>query len=111
MSLDTLFLIQRSLSSAQTFPIFGPLVVSPVKASISLVQTIVGLASIIFLGMGACILQSYPLTTMTLIAMGKTGLGIIGLIYALSNILTLGYIGYVCELHYQIAHPTVFEFA
>jgi hypothetical protein len=97
MSLTGMFHLQRSLSEAQAIPVFGPIIVSPVKAVVSLAQMIMGLASFILLGSATLVFQKKCLLDKSITALGQVGLGLIGITYSLSNIITLGYAGYFFE--------------
>lgn len=83
--------VQRGLSRAQAIPLIGPLVVSPLKAAVSLVQFVVGFFFSVICG-SLCVMGvlSERLATSTFTALKHTGLGFIGLGYSLMNIFTLG---------------------
>lgn len=86
---------QKGMSRAQAYPLVGPFIVSPVKALISIVQTIVCLVGVIFLG-----LLSIPFKTPRdggLLAGYYTVSGLISFSYSVINILSLGILGYKVE--------------
>lgn len=83
------FTMQRGLSKAQSFFVFGPLVVSPIKAVVSVVTLVVGLVLA-----GAAFLFSCGNEKMLEFS-GKAaliayGLGGVSLGYAVANIATFG---------------------
>lgn len=84
---------QRTLSKAQTIPLFGPALVSPVKAFCSLVETIAALAVTILFGTLTFITENPTIFLITTNAVLHAGLGLFGLGYSIANIVTLGLVG------------------
>jgi len=92
------FEFQQTLSIAQAYPILGPIFVSPVKAICALIQTVVSLTCVIFLGLLAILFEGVGPYAGLAGAYFATGL--VGIIYSAINILSLGYIGYKIEKSY-----------
>ncbi len=90
--------VQRQLSVAQSYPIVGPLIVSPCKALVSLAQIIGGFISGIFLGIAAVFACGNQWTLERFVeSFGHVSLGSLSLGYSIANILTLGIIGWQIE--------------
>lgn len=105
--------LQRNLSVAQqALPIVSPLVVSPVKAVVSIAQIIYGIARATFFGVATLSAYSlniffndnYKISNATALLGEQMGYGMLdqingtcSLIYSLSNLFTLGVTGFVCE--------------
>ncbi len=98
MAVGTMYNIQRSLSEAQAFPVVGPLVVSPIKAVVSVAHLIVGLAGSILFGTFAILSGNKTLSKMAFKSFAHTGLGLVGLAYSVGNFLTLGILAYKIEI-------------
>lgn len=98
-TVNTMFEVQRQLSEWQATPVVGPLVVSPIKAVVSLAETIVGVVGTIFFGFLSALtgLTSDDLIGYTFKSMGHVGLGLAGLAYSIANFATLGIVGYSIE--------------
>lgn len=97
MTVTAMYDVQRSLSTSQNIPIVGPLIASPIKAVISTAQLISAIAATVFLGSLAVVTWDETLRILTFEAIAHCGLGLIGLIYSLSNIITLGIVAYKIE--------------
>lgn len=90
--------VQRSLSKAQATPIVGPLLVSPIKALVSVAELIVGIAGSILFGTLAVLTFNDYLGGKAVESLGHAGLGLLSLMYSISNILSLGLVGYRFEV-------------
>ncbi len=98
--------VQRSLSTAQAIPVFG-IAVSPVKAAVSIVQIIVGLAGTIIFGVGVLLTNREAFGFGTVISFGISLAGATSLVYSIGNILTLGILGYKLEKERDKSTATV----
>ena len=88
---------QRNLSTAQATPIVGPLLVSPIKAVVSVAQLVVGAVGSIFFGLLAAISLNDKLGELAFKSLCHTGMGLLGLLYSASNFVSLGLVGYRIE--------------
>lgn len=93
-----LYEVQRTLSRAQAFPILGPLIVSPIKASLSIIMIIAGiiLGTIVYVASRALNSASLKERAMLILKVGPD-LGSCSLLYSVVNILSLGIIGAIAE--------------
>lgn len=94
--------LQETLSHAQAYPLVGPVVFSPIKALISLVQSIIYLlfASIHLLLAACCFLNVNARNDFANGALNSFGCATYALThlgYSLLNILSLGILGFVVE--------------
>jgi hypothetical protein len=97
LSFNTMAEAQRDLSRSQAIPLVGPLFISPIKAVVSVAQTIAAVAVIIFVGMLAIIFENKKAIEVTLIAMAHASLGQLSFCYSIANMWTLGLVGYKVE--------------
>lgn len=97
MTISESWEFQRTLSAAQATPIVGPLLVSPVKAVVSIAQLIVGTVGSIFFGFLAALTFNDRLGELAFKSLCHTGMGFLGLLYSASNFLSLGIIGHNIE--------------
>lgn len=95
--------VQKGLSKAQAVPVVGPLIGSPVKALVSLIELVVGFIFAVVLGivsvLGCCCSNNFAneagkgaFTAGTHALLGLWGIG-----YSAANFLTLGILGFVIE--------------
>ena len=99
MSVSGCYSVQRSLSTGQAIPVVGPLVVSPIKAVFSVAQLIAGIAGSILFGTLAIVSNfTRPLDEIAFKSLQHAGLGLIGLMYSVSNMLSLGIVAYRFEV-------------
>ncbi len=97
MAISESWEFQRTLSVAQATPIMGPLLVSPVKAVVSIAQLIVGVVGSIFFGFFAALTFNDRLGELAFKSLCHAGMGFLGLLYSVSNFVSLGIIGYNIE--------------
>lgn len=97
-NLGMMYNVQRTLSGAQATPIVGPLFVSPVKAVVSIAQIIGGLVFGILFAPLSFVFNSEWLAGKSLACGGHLGLGFFSLGYSLTNIVSLGFVGYKFEV-------------
>ena len=97
MTLPAMFNVQRALSKAQALLIIGPICVSPVKAIVSLAQTIAGIAGTILCGAGLFLTRSEMFGKPLANSVGHIGLGMVSLLYSGVNMCTLGLFGLSVE--------------
>lgn len=93
---------QEGLCKAQTIPLFGPLVISPIKAGVSLTQFVLGLIASIISGLGflltCCHQKSHDEATDLLSkSLSHTLCGARGLASSIANMVTLGIFGCCAE--------------
>lgn len=82
---------QTALSDAQSTHIVGPLVVSPVKAVVSIAEAVAGVALGVILALASCVFLNRDLLTASIVVGGlyiKDGL--MGLISSILNMATFG---------------------
>lgn len=96
-SVEKMYDAQRRLSFAQSVPIVGPLIFSPVKAIVSTAQIIAGLASAIFWGIGFCLTEDYFISSRLQEATIHVGMGCGSLAYSFVNFVTYGLVGFTAE--------------
>lgn len=89
--------IQRDLSQSQSIPVVGPICISPIKAVVSIAQIIAGLAGTILFGPIAYFTHNNELALLSVHSFLYLGTGIIGLLYSVTNMLTLGILGLSIE--------------
>ena len=89
--------VQRALSSAQATPIVGPLLVSPVKAVFSTAQLVAGVAGTILFGTLALLTFHPDLASLATKSIAHVGMGALGLMYSVSNFISLGIVSYRLE--------------
>lgn len=89
--------IQRGLSQLQAESPLKALLVSPVKAAFSCVETIMGIAGTILFGVGALVFVSPSLACYSVISLTHVCTGLISLVYSVSNFLTFGAVGRMIE--------------
>jgi len=96
--------IQARLSTAQSFPIIGPLLISPVKALVSTIQFVAGIALGSLVGVFGALNNSRSdiKDAFELLDMGGSGLQ--HLAFSIANMLTLGLIG----IYYLGSHRSSF---
>lgn len=96
-ALECTWEIQRNLSRFQAVPVVGPLIFSPLKAVVSLVQLVVGFVIAILalaIGMICCSDKSLEVGIK---AFAQSGMGLLGLAYSIANMLTLGIVAFCIE--------------
>lgn len=93
----SIYEVQNRLSLAQSFPIFGPLIVSPVKAVISAIQFVAGIVFGSLKGIFEALSGSHyhHSEAREWLVMGRHGLK--QLAYSVVNMLSLGIIGAMVE--------------
>lgn len=94
--------VQRNLSTAQAFPILGPIFVSPVKALVSVVQLIVGTVAAIIFGSMTIVSSNRIFNQKAFKSSEHAEMGLYGFIYSVSNFMTLGIVGLKIE---QMSKP------
>ncbi len=99
MTLSGSWEIQRSLSRLQAIPVLGSTLVSPIKAVVSLAETVAGIAGAILFGTIAVITDDKDSVGRCVESLGHIGLGLLGFMYSVSNFFTLGAVGYTVEYH------------
>ncbi|MES2200193.1 MAG: hypothetical protein V4489_08510 [Chlamydiota bacterium] len=97
-----MYTFQRTLDLGQCIPVFGPVMVSPVKVGVSVVEVVGGVAGAALLGSAAFFAgqagcANNCLNKSALNSMYHIGLGSVNMVYGVSNICSLGVIGYVIE--------------
>jgi hypothetical protein len=103
-SLEIAWNFQRKLSSYQAFPVLGPVIISPIKATVSVAQAILGFAAAVILGTFSGVLLFNPyLGKKFLVSLAHFGQGSLGCGYSLANMLTLGGLAYAIERREQSA--------
>jgi hypothetical protein len=94
---------QDFLSKAQALPIFGPIVVSPIKALTSTVELVAGIAGVILFGSLTCLTLlvvprvGFACLEATYLSLRLASHGKNELVYSLVNMISLGLIGAICE--------------
>lgn len=100
--------VQNALSEAQTNPIGGPFLISPIKAVLSLAELIAGFAIFVLFGTLTIVAHNKILGAITAEAALHTGLGLIHFAYSLSNIISLGVVGcFIEDLTNKIPKPYI----
>jgi len=89
--------VQSKLSEFQAVPVVGPLIGSPIKATVSTVQAVAGLGAAIILAPVAAVTKNEKVIDYTCESFGQCGYGVMGLAYSIANIVTLGILGYKVE--------------
>lgn len=97
MSISGSWEIQRSLSKLQAIPVIGSTLVSPVKAVVSLAETVAGIAGAIIFGTLAVVTSSPYCAEKCIKSVAHIGLGLLGFMYSVSNFISLGIVGYTVE--------------
>ncbi len=96
-SLQIMGCYQKKLSQAQAVPLIGPLLVSPVKAVVSLEQIIGGVAMTAILGSVGVITQNNWFIDKAVEGFDHVGQGVCSYSYAVINVCTFGIAGAVIE--------------
>ncbi len=81
---------QSQLTKSQAIPVVGFLIVSPIKAFLSLVEIVVSIAVAILLGAAAVLSFDNDLVKMTCKILTYTGSGFYNFAISIANIVTLG---------------------
>ena len=89
--------VQFFLNKAQAVPVVGPVFVSPVKAVVSIAQTITAIAACIFFNALTRLTKKENLALLYIKSQAELSLGFFNLAYSIINMLTLGIIGYKKE--------------
>jgi hypothetical protein len=97
--------VHRFLDKAQAFPIVGPVLASPVKAIVSIAQTIVAIAAFVFFRALLSFTQNITIIRLSLEQSVQVILGIDGLTSSLANMITLGYAAYKNEQQISTLAP------
>ena len=106
--------VQSELSFLQAMPLYGPLIFSPLKMCVSLVQMISGLAVGVIFGIGTLVAAAVDarslrdrMSKVADSAFDHSAKGAIHLIYATVNLASLGFIGFLVEsCDYQFVDTT-----
>jgi hypothetical protein len=86
--------LHEHLSKAQAVPFIGPVLISPIKATIGIIQIVAGIAcSIFFLFYAACSCTKRRLTH-SVTSLHHAKQGVTSFFYSLANILSAGYLAY-----------------
>ena len=93
----TLYEVEECLSKAQGTPVLGPVLVSPVKATLGAVSIVCGIALAILGAFPGFICQSEFFKRVSAGGVAIFISGIRSLTYSLSNMLTLGILAYKWE--------------
>lgn len=94
---STMHSLQRALSRGQATLIVGPLLVSPVKACVSVAQIAMGLFFMVVCAAACIAFRSPCLGFSAATGFAHAAMGTTSLIYSLANILSFGGIGYSVE--------------
>lgn len=97
MTFSIISKVQSNLSTYQAVPIVGPIVVSPIKASMSSLQISGGLAAGLGFAATTLISDNNKLKDYTIDSFAECGNGVISLAYSIVNIASLGIVGYAVE--------------
>lgn len=97
LGLESAWETQRTLSTYQSYPIIGAIAVSPIKLIISTVQAVGGVALSIIFGTLAALTFNDTLAEWTLKAGGHAIMGLGGFMYSISNMISLGLVGWRFE--------------
>lgn len=97
MTISQSWEFQRCLSRAQAIPAVGFLLVSPVKALVSLVQLIVGIAGSILFGVLLAITLNPCIFRITMTSLGYSAMGLFDFLYSVSNFVSFGLVAYRVE--------------
>ncbi len=89
--------LQQYLSESQAIPIIGPLLVSPLKAVISVVQLAAGSTLALLSATLGSLFRSPSTMKFAAISGLHAGLGLLSLCYSLANIISLGILGFYLE--------------
>ena len=91
-----IFNAQRSLSCAQSTPMIGALVSVP-KALLSFVEIISGIALGMLFGIIGTLFGHFSLLDRSILSFSQSFLGFESLLYSISNLATLSFLGFYCE--------------
>lgn len=94
MDINTVLAMQDRLSTYQAIPVAGAIFVSPVKAMVSTVQTVVGVAAAIFFAAAGLLLKDDDYKYRAGTAVFFAASGFLHGLYSVINLLSLSYIGY-----------------
>lgn len=87
------YFLQRRLSFCQALPLVGPLVVSPIKLAVSIVQTVSSIALYIFFTLLYMVSFDQTILSLTFKSGGHALMGLVGTTYSIANMLSLGILG------------------
>ena len=96
--IEPLCSLQRVFSKAQIIPLIGPIVVSPVKAIVGLVEIVAGSVLGLLSGVFGTIFLSRPLLGCSVTSLKIACHGALSVIYAVGNLLSLSILGWIVEI-------------
>jgi hypothetical protein len=92
-----LFSLQRFLSTAQTIPLIGPVVFSPIKATVGVIEVIAGIILGSLSAVFGTLFLSEPLLKCAVKSIEIAGHGAISTAYAVGNFFSFGILGWGLE--------------